>query len=160
MSVVKWNPFRELQALHEDVNRLFSRFDGGEVAGRQAWMLPMDVIETGDALKLKAALPGVDPNDISVQVEDNVLTLSAQRRFEEKVEEGKYYWVEQQYGTFSRSLTLPQSADTERIEAHYHNGILELTVPKRETAKPRKIQLNVGNSEPQAIEAGPETTSS
>ena len=159
MTLVKWNPFRELNALHEDMNRLFSRldqrrFDGGEVGGRQLWTLAMDVIETDNAIRLKAALPGIDPKDISVQVEDNVLTVSAQRQFEEKVEEGKYYWVEQQYGTFSRSVTLPQSADTDHIEAHYQNGVLELTVPKREEAKRRKIELTVSSSEPKAIEAG------
>ncbi|MBV9471079.1 MAG: Hsp20/alpha crystallin family protein [Abitibacteriaceae bacterium] len=153
MSIVRWNPLREMATLHEDMNRLFSRFDGGEVAGRQSWMLSMDVIEGKDEIKLKAALPGLDPKDINVQVEDNVLTVSGQRNFEEKVEEGDYYWVEQQYGSFSRSVTLPKAADTTQIKASYQNGVLELVVPKRAESKPRKIELNLGGTEPRAIEA-------
>ena len=154
MSMVKWSPFRELASLHDDMNRLFSRLDGGEVRGRQTWTLPMDVFESKDGIKLKAAMPGLEPHDINVQVEDNVLTVSGQRRFEEKTEEGNYYWIEQQYGSFSRSVTLPPYADAEKIAAHYHNGVLELTVPKRESAKPRKIELSLTDSQPRTIEAG------
>ena len=154
MSMVKWSPFRELASLHDDMNRLFSRLDGGEVRGRQSWMLPMDVFESKEGIKLKAAVPGLDPQDINVQVEDNVLTVSGQRRFEDKVEEGNYYWVEQQYGSFSRSVTLPQYADATRIEASYHNGILELTIPKREESKPKKIELKINGEAPRAIETG------
>ena len=154
MSVVRWNPFRELQAMQEDMNRLFSRFDSGLVGDRQSWLLPMDVIETGDSLKLRASLPGIDPKDVHVQIEDHTLTVSADRRFEDKVEKDNYVWIEQQYGSFSRTVTLPQTADTEKIEARYHNGVLELTVPKAETAKPRRIELQVGNNEPKMIEAG------
>jgi HSP20 family protein len=141
MSVVKWSPFREMQALHGDMDRLFSRIDGGEVAGRRNWMLAMDVFETEDALKLKAALPGLEPKDIDIQIENNVLTVSGHRHLEAQREEGRYHWIEQQYGSFSRSVTLPPAADTERIEASYRNGVLELTVPKRETARRRKIEL-------------------
>ena len=161
MSIVRWNPFRELNALHEDVDRLFSRMGFGDLArsgngefGQQSWMLPMDVMETDDAIKLKVALPGLDPKDINVHVEDNVLTVSGERRFEDKVEEGNYYWVEQQYGSFSRSVTLPQYADASRIEASYHNGILELTIPKREESKPKKIELKINQEAPRAIETG------
>lgn len=153
MSVVRWNPFRELQAMQEDMNRLFSRFDGGSVGDRQTWMLPMDVIETEDALKLRASLPGIEPKDISVQIEDNKLTVSGQRRFEDKVEKDKYVWIEQQYGTFSRTVALPKTADTEKIEARYENGVLELHVPKQEAAKPRRIELKVGDNQPKMIEA-------
>ncbi len=114
----------------------------------------MDVIETTDAIKLKASLPGVDPKDINIHVENNVLTVSAERRFEEKVEKDKYCWVEQRYGSFNRSLTLPQHADPENIQARYHYGIVELTIPKREAAKPRKIELAVaeGQNQPRMLE--------
>ncbi len=157
MSVVRWNPFRELETVHNEMNRLFSRTGGfggfnGETQGQ--WMLPLDVIETQDALKLKASLPGVDPKDVNIEVNDNVLTINAERRFEDKREEGGYHWVEQQYGTFSRSVTLPKYADSEKIEAHYNNGVLELTIPKRESAKPRRIELQGAASQPQAIETG------
>jgi HSP20 family protein len=174
MSVVKWNPFRELAAFQHDMDRLFSRWesdfgrgtmsrkmDGGEVNGRQNWMLATDVIETKDALVLKAAVPGIDPQNISVQVEDNVLTISGERRFE-RIEEGQHHWTEQQYGSFSRAISLPPYADVESIAARYEHGVIELTIPKREESKPRKIELRWGedSSEPKAIEAGAQTTMS
>ncbi|MBW3636594.1 MAG: Hsp20/alpha crystallin family protein [Armatimonadetes bacterium] len=153
-----------MEAMQSEMNRLFSRFGGfsgfnenlannGPTSGSQ-WMLPVDVIETQDTLTLKAALPGVDPQDVNIEFNDNVLTITAQRRHEEKVEEGGYHWIEQQYGTFSRSLTLPRYADAENIKAQYNNGILELTVPKKESAKPRRIELQAGASEPRTLEAG------
>lgn len=168
MTFVRWNPFREMEAMHNEMDRLFSRFGGfgfGEFGASEAqrghegrsrdsqWMLPLDVIETQDALRLKAALPGVDPQDVNIEVHDHILTLTAQRRHEEKSEEGSYQWIEQQYGTFSRSLSLPRSADSEKIEARYNNGMLELTIPKKESAKPRRIALQTG-SEPRTLEAG------
>jgi HSP20 family protein len=152
-------------ALHEDMDRLFSRLDGGarenSMPGSQNWMLAMDVVETGDAIKLKASVPGIEPENIQIQVEDNVLTVSGERRFEDKLEDGKYTWLEQRYGSFSRSVTLPRWADSERIEASYRHGVLELTVPRREESKPRRIELKLGReeNEPKAIEAGPSTTS-
>ncbi|HEX8550676.1 MAG TPA: Hsp20/alpha crystallin family protein [Abditibacteriaceae bacterium] len=153
MSIAKWSPFQELAAFHDDMNRLFSRLDGGEVEGRQSWMLPLDVYESKDRLRIKAALPGLDPKDINIQVDDNVLTISGQRRMEDKGERGEYRWIETQYGSFSRSVTLPPYVDTMNIEAHFHNGMLELSVPRREEAKPRRIELKTG-TEPAAITAG------
>jgi len=187
MTVVKWNPFREMEAMHNEMERLFSRFGGfgfGEFEsgkfgngrspsysssdqngqnsrGRESqWMLPVDVIETPQALRLKAALPGASPQDFNIEVNDHVLTLTAQRRHEEESEEGSFAWIEQQYGTFSRSLTLPTYADTEGIEARYHNGLLELTIPKKESAKPRRIALQTGSNEPRTLEAGTAQTES
>jgi len=166
MSLVRWSPLREMDAMHNEMNRLFSRlggsggfngaFTGGETTGQ--WMLPVDVNETQDALKLKAALPGVDPQDVNIEVNENVLTISAERRHEDKVQDGGYQWIEQQYGSFSRSVTLPRYADSERIEARYNNGVLELTIPKRESAKPRRIELQAGaktgGDAPRSFEAG------
>jgi HSP20 family protein len=148
MSIVRWSPFREMEAMHNEMNRLFSRFGGfdGEQKSGSQWMLTVDVIETQDALKLKAALPGIDPKDVNIEVNDNTLTLMAERRQEDKVEEGSYQWIEHQYGTFSRSITLPRHVDTEKIEARYNNGMLELTVPKKESAKPRRIELQTSGS--------------
>jgi len=181
MTVVRWNPFREMEAMHNEMERLFSRFGGfgfGEFGNRELgngrgatygsgdpnaqnsrgresqWMLPVDVIETQEALRLKAALPGVDPQDVNIEINDHVLTLTAQRRHEDKGEEGSFAWIEQQYGTFSRSLTLPTYADTEGIEARYNNGLLELTIPKKESARPRRIELQMGGNEPRTLEAG------
>jgi HSP20 family protein len=170
MSIVRWNPFRELEAMHNEMNRLFSQFGGvgglnsynransgnanAGSANSSQWLLPVDVLETQDTYQLRTALPGIDPKDVNIEVNENVLTISAERRHEDKGEEGSYHWIEQQYGTFSRSVTLPAYADSEKIEARYNNGMLELTVPKRESAKPRRIELQASGTEPRTIDSG------
>ena len=155
MSIVRWSPFREVEAMHSEMNRLFSVFGGfnAQQLNDSQWMLPVDVVETQDALKLKAALPGVQPNNVNIEINDRLLTISAERRQEDRGQEGNYQWIEQQYGTFSRSVTLPRSADTEKIEARYNHGVLELTVPKLESAKPRRIALQTGDETSRTLEA-------
>jgi len=184
MSMVRWSPFREVEALNNEMNRLFSRLSGTAFSGMggfnstenssgngssgngsssgshndNQWLLPMDVVETQDSIKLRTALPGVNPDDVNIEINDNQLTLSATRHDEEHLENGGYRWIEQQYGTFSRSVTLPRYVDTERIEATFNNGLLELIVPKKETAKPRRVELKTigmqsGMDKPKAIEA-------
>jgi HSP20 family protein len=135
------------------------RFEGADQNGQQHWTLATDVIEGEHELKLRAALPGIDPKAVNVQVHENVLTISAERRFEDKQEGEKYSWIEQQYGSFSRAITLPKYADVDNISASYNHGVLELTIPKKESAKPRKIELNVASptSSTPAIEASAET---
>jgi len=152
MALVRWDPFRELTALQTEFNRLFSRM-AGDVAERQSWTPSIDVIETDDSIKLKAELAGMDPADINIEVQDNVLTVSGERRFEEEVKEDKYYRIERRYGAFSRSIALPQTVDEEKIEAKYENGILEITIPKVETAKPKKIKVAVGEGKQKTVEA-------
>jgi len=153
MALVRWDPFRELTALQSEVNRLFSRVGGSDVAERQSWTPAIDTIETDDAIKLKAGLAGMDPADISIEVQDNVLTLSGERRFEEEVKEDKYYRIERRYGSFSRSIALPQAVDESKIEANYENGVLEVTVPKAEVVKPTKIAVSIGAQKPKTVEA-------
>lgn len=152
MAIVRWDPFRELTALQSEVNRLFSRAGGGDVSERQSWIPSVDVVETKDAITLKADLAGMDPNDIALEVEDNVLTVSGERRFQEEVDEEKYYRIERRYGSFSRSIALPQGADPEKIEAEYENGVLAVTVPKVEAAKPKRISVGVKGSGPATLE--------
>lgn len=157
MSLTRWSPLREMDSLQSEMNRLFSRFndaDGNasEQSARQ-WLLPVDVSETQDALKISASLPGIDPKEVNIEVNDNVLTVNAERRYEDHGDDGGYRWVEQQYGSFNRSLTLPNYADADNIEARYNNGVLELTVPKKESAKPRRIQVKDNSDSPKAIEA-------
>jgi HSP20 family protein len=158
-----------MEAMQSEMNRLFSRFGGFSTdhlaqshaqngqnpdnSSNNQWMLSVDVIETPDALKLKAALPGVEEKDINIEVNDNLLTISAQRRHDEQVEADSYQWIEQQYGTFSRSLTLPRYADAEKIEATYTNGLLELTIPKKESSKPRRIELQTSSPQSRTLEA-------
>jgi len=153
MAIVRWDPFRELTALQTEVNRLFSRVGGGDVTERQSWTPSIDVIETDDSIKLKAELAGMDPKDISIEVQDNVLTVSGERRFQEEVKEDKYYRIERRYGSFTRSLALPQTVDENGIEAKYENGVLEVTVPKAEVAKPKKIAVATGEHKPETVEA-------
>ena len=153
MALVRWDPFRELTALQSEVNRLFSRVGGSDVAERQSWTPSIDVIETDDAIKLHAELAGMDPDDINIEVQDNVLTVSGERRFEEEVKEDKYYRIERRYGSFSRSIALPQAIDEAKIEAKYDNGVLEVSVPKAEIAKPKKIAVTVGGEQPKTVEA-------
>ncbi len=177
MTLVRWSPFREMDVIQSEVNRLFSQFGGfNSDQGRNdrasndrakndraknghdnesQWMLPVDVLETSDAIKFKAALPGVDAKNVEIDVNENVLSLTARREHEENIEASNYHWIEQQYGTFSRSLTLPRYADTEKIEASYQNGILEIIVPKKESSKPRRVQLQTGSVGTRTLEAGP-----
>ena len=152
MALVRWDPFRELTSLQSEVNRMFSRLGDGETAERQSWTPSVDVIETDDSIKLKAELAGMKPEDIKIEVQDNVLTLSGERRFEEEVKEDKYYRIERRYGSFSRSIALPQTADDSGIEANYDSGILEVVVPKTEVARPKKIAVTVGEK-PKTVEA-------
>ena len=152
MAIVRWDPFRELTSLQSEVNRLFSRASGGDGVERQSWIPSVDVVESKDAITLKAELAGMDPNDISLEVEDNVLTVSGERRFEEEVDEEKYYRIERRYGSFSRSIALPQGADPDKIDAEYENGVLVVTVPKMETAKPKRISVGVKGAGPETVE--------
>jgi HSP20 family protein len=155
MAIIRWDPFRDITALQSEVNRLFSRAGAGETAERQSWMPSLDVIETKDAIKFKVEVAGMDPNDISLEVEDGVLTISGERRFEEEIEEDKYYRIERRYGSFSRSVALPQNVHSEAIEASYENGVLEVTVPKAEVAKAKRIEVSVRGKE-KAIEGSSE----
>jgi HSP20 family protein len=158
MALVRWDPFRDLTALQNEVNRLFTRASGGDAAERQSWTPAIDVVETDDAIVLKAELAGMKPEDIRIEVQDNVLTLSGERRFEEEVKEDKFYRIERRYGSFSRSLALPPTADESKVDANYEDGVLQITVHKAEVAKPKKITVTVTGGERKTIEAtGTET---
>jgi HSP20 family protein len=160
MALVRWDPFRDLTALQSEVNRLFSRATGGEVGDRQTWTPAIDVVETDDAIVLKAELAGMDPKDINIEVQDNVLTVSGERRFEEEVREDKFYRIERRYGSFSRSLALPPTADESKVQAKYEDGVLQITVPKAEIAKPKKITVSVSGQEHKTVEAAAVETQS
>jgi HSP20 family protein len=153
MALVRWDPFRDLTALQNEVNRLFTRATGGDVAERQSWTPAIDVVETDDAIVLKAELAGMRPEDISIEVQDNVLTVSGERRFEEEVKEDKFYRIERRYGSFSRSLALPSTADESKVDAGYENGLLQITVHKAEVVKPKKITVSIGGGERKTVEA-------
>ena len=137
MAIIRWDPFREMTQLQNRFDRLFDA-----VGGRQeSWLPAVDVFDTQDAVVLKAELAGMNPDDIQIEVEDNVLTIKGERKFEEKVDEERYYRVERRFGTFQRSLALPQGVKADQIEAAYDEGILTVTVPKAEQEKPKRIEV-------------------
>src|SRR5438445_12965391 len=145
-TLARWEPFRGATSLQDHVNRLFN--DGferrGEESSLTAWAPAVDIYETEHELVVKADLPEIDPKDLDIRVENNVLTIRGERKFEKKVNEDNYLRVERAYGTFSRSFTLANSVNADAIKAEYQNGVLALTIPKREEAKPKQIKVNVG----------------
>ena len=154
MTIVRWEPLRELSSLQTEMNRLFNAaFDapaGGN--GGRRWTPPMDLLETESHFVLRADLPGMTESDVAIELEDNVLTVSGERKTEHEDKREGFYRVERSFGRFSRSLTLPKGIDPEAVSARFENGVLEVRVPKPEERKPRKIAIGVGDDEQQAIE--------
>jgi HSP20 family protein len=144
-TLVRWDPFRDLVSIEDELNRLFGRTFAGVESTRPSatgtWMPSMDVFETEGEIVAKIELPGIEPGDVDVSVEDSRLTVSGRREFSSEVKEEQYHRVERRYGAFTRAITLPQTVDTEKVEAHFDNGVLTIEVPKVEKAKPKKIQV-------------------
>lgn len=150
MSIVRYDPFRDLRNLQEEVNRLFSsnlsRTFGDEGIARGAWNPSVDIYENKDQIVLEAELPGMNREDFDVTIENNVITVRGERRFEKKDEADSYHRVERSYGSFTRSFTLPQTVSADTASAEYKNGVLRVTLPKREEVKARRINV-AGESE-------------
>src|ERR1700730_1556532 len=142
----RFEPFRGVSTLQDQINRVFNDvFERpGEESNLTSWAPAVDIFETEHELVVKADLPDIDPKDLDIRVENNILTIRGERKFESKVSEDKYLRVERAYGSFSRSFSLANTVDSEAIKADYQNGVLTLTVPKREEAKPKQIKVNVG----------------
>ena len=144
--LTRWEPSRGVTTLQDQINRLFNdsfqRTD--EEASLSAWAPAVDIYETGQELVVKADLPEVAPKDLDIRVENNILTIRGERKFEKNVNEDNYLRVERSYGSFSRSFTLANTVNSEAIAADYQNGVLTLSIPKREEAKPKQIKVNVG----------------
>ncbi len=161
MAIVRWDPTRELDSLQNEMNRLFSSFfetptragtGNGGAAGRR-WIPAMDLVETGEHFILKADLPGMSESDVSVELENNVLTIAGERKTEHEEKHEGYYRLERATGSFSRALTVPEGIDPEGIAASFDQGVLEVRIPKPEQAKPRKVQIGVNGAERKTIEA-------
>ena len=146
MSIVRWEPFA-LQNLFENV---FDAPSPARSGALRRWMPAMDLVETGDSYVLKADLPGLTQDDIKIEFEDRTLTVSGERKADHEVATDGYVRVERAFGSFTRSLTLPQGVDPEALTANFENGVLEVTIPKPEARKPRRIEI--GNA-PKTIEA-------
>ena len=132
------DPLQNLRFFEDAVTRLMS-----EPRASRPWSPAVDIVETENELVVKADLPDVKPEDLDIRVENNILTIRGQRRFEKKVNEDNYLRVERAYGSFSRSFSLANTVNTEAIKADYKDGVLSLSVPKREEAKPKQIKVNV-----------------
>jgi HSP20 family protein len=143
----RWEqPFRGATTLQEQINRVFGDGVGrtGEESNLTPWAPCVDIYETENELVVKADLPDVNPQDLDIRVENNILTIRGERNFEDKANEDNYLRIERTYGSFSRSFSLASSVNSEAIKADYQNGVLTLSIPKREEAKPKQIKVNVG----------------
>jgi len=155
MTIVRWEPLREFSTLQNEMNRLFntvfdapSQGNGGSTLRR--WMPAMDLVETEDHFVLRADLPGLAEDDVKIELEDGTLTVSGERNAEHESKNEGYYRVERAFGSFSRSLTLPQGIDHEAVTANFDRGVLEVRIPKPEERKPRRIEI--GSSDQRTIE--------
>ena len=147
--VTRWDAHHGLSGLQEQVNRLFeSSFPGrSDNSALTTWAPAVDIYETENELVVKADLPDVSEKDLDVRIENNTLTIRAERKFEKKVEEENYLRVERTYGSFSRSFSLPNTVNSEAIKADYKNGVLTVELPKRAESKPKQIKVNVTNGQ-------------
>ena len=147
MNIVRFDPFREMAALQERVNRAFgdaSRRYDDDLTTRGAWVPAVDIYETDThTLVLKVELPDVAREDIDLRVENNTLTITGQKQRDKDVKEEQYHRIERTFGAFSRTFTLPPTVDAGKIGAEFKNGVLSVTLPLREEAKPRQIQVTV-----------------
>jgi HSP20 family protein len=145
MALVPWDPIRNLISLQDRMNRLFDetmhRGRGTESMDMGTWAPPVDIYETENEIVMVAEVPGVDEKDVDVEVKDNLLTIKGERRMEKSVKEESYHRVERAYGGFTRSFTLPQAVDSEKITATYNRGVLEIRLPKPEKAKTHQIKI-------------------
>lgn len=146
MVLMRWtDPFRDIGAIQERMSQLFGDFlerrGREEGRGTGSFIPSVDIYETKDAICVRAELPGVEKDAVSVAVKEGVLTLRGERKFEKEVEEENYHRIEREYGTFHRSFTLPSSVDEEKVTARMKDGVLEVNLPKKEQAKPKQIEI-------------------
>ena len=147
MAIVRWDPFRELSAVQERVNRLLGdvyRASDDDVMRRGLWAPPVDIYDSGShELVIKAELPDMNKDDIEITVENNTLTLRGEKKMDSKIKEEYCHRIERTYGSFSRTFSLPATVDTSNVSADYRNGVLTITLPIREEAKPKQIHVQV-----------------
>lgn len=146
--LTKWSLLPTISSFQNEMNRMLDRFfDGDSVSRSRAdagvWLPPIDVSETADKIVIKAEIPGIDPKEINISIEDNILLIKGEKK-EEKEDKGKnYYRMERSYGGFSRAIALPPSVDIDKVTAECTNGVLEISVQKKEEVKPKQISVKV-----------------
>src|SRR5215469_7890216 len=147
--LTRWDPFRELSALQNRMSRLFEEQQYG--SGREesltagAFIPPVDIYEDEHSIQLKLEVPGIEQKDLDVKVENNILTVSGERKFEKEEKEENFRRVERRYGSFTRSFTLPNTVNSEDVTADYNSGVLKIRLGKRAEAKPKQIKVNIGS---------------
>jgi len=146
--ITRWDPFREFVTLQDRMNRLFRDTQGGqeEALTTTTFAPPVDVYEDEHNIMLKIEVPGIDEKDIDVRIENNTLTVHGERKFEKEEKEENYRRVERQYGSFTRTFTLPTTVDSDKVEADYDKGVLKIKLAKKAEAKPKQIKVHVGSA--------------
>ena len=146
MVLQRFDPFRDLRNMEETMNRLW-RTVGEAASGREgleSWNIAIDVVQKPDEILVNASLPGVKPEDIDITIDDNVLTLKAERQDEHKEEDTRYLVRERSYGRYYRALRLPDTVDVSKVTSNFEGGVLTITLPKAEEKKPKQIKVGVG----------------
>ncbi|MHB8513103.1 MAG: Hsp20/alpha crystallin family protein [Actinomycetota bacterium] len=148
IEVTKWDPFRDLLGIQNEMTRLFGRALGDDTQqGATTWAPPIDVYEMPDAYHVVAELPGFGPSDVDVTVNDGTLQIRGERKFYDAVREESFHRVERKYGAFYRALSLPSAVQADKIKASFDKGLLSIEIPKAETAKPRRIEIKASGTQ-------------
>lgn len=145
MAIIRWDPFKDMVTLREKMNRMFEDVFSGRSEDKKltagTWAPAVDIFETENELVMTAEIPGIEEKDVEIKVEDNTLSIRGERKFEKETKEENYHRIERSYGSFYRVFTLPSSVDPERIQAEQENGVLKISMPKRQEMKPRKVKI-------------------
>jgi len=157
MAITRWDPFRELSTIQDRMNRLFQESYGGQdqELSTSAFAPPVDVYEDEHSIMLKVEVPGIDEKDIDIRLENNTLVVRGERKFEKEEKEENYHRVERRYGSFVRSFSLPNTVDTENVQATYDKGVLKIALAKKAEAKPKQIKVSVGSGKQIEASRGP-----
>jgi HSP20 family protein len=159
MAITRWDPFRDVLALQNRMNSLFQDYSRGQGEGdaviTAAFVPPVDVYEDEHKVVLKLEVPGLKESDLDIQLENNLLTVKGERKFEKEEREENFHRIERRYGSFFRSFTIPNTVNPESVKASYDAGVLKIELEKRAEAKPKQIKVAVGSSAaPKPIETG------
>jgi len=142
--LARWEPFRDLMSMRDDFDHLFENFFGRMPVIREDFWIPsVDIVENNGNIEVKAEVPGMKKEDIKVTVRDNVLSIAGERKQEKETKEKTFHRIESYYGKFSRNIRLPSEVEADKIKATYKDGILNITLPKPESAKPKKIEVEI-----------------
>ena|SRR5215469_7184841 len=162
-NIIRKDPFFELTSLEDRLNQLFSKaFNGFEGLGLEqpitspSFLPPVDILEDDHNINLKAEIPGVKVEDLEVTLENNLLTIAGERKFKDEEEKDNFHRIERRYGKFTRYFTLPAGVDSANVNATFEDGVLNITLPKREEFKPKKITIGVTNAPAVALKTGKE----